>query len=311
MDFDEIISLNPQDFWKHEALDFTPWLFENLHLLGKYLGIDIEPKQREHAVGKFSLDILGTDVVTNRPIIIENQLCHTDHDHLGKLLTYAAGTDAAIVIWIATEIREEHWQTLEWLNSKTVEGLDFFAVVLKVERIGNSKPAVRFEPVVRPNEWQKQTLKAARSSTSEKGEKYREFYQVLIDELRDNYQFTNAKLGQAQCWYAFASGKTGFNYSCNFTGVDTVRAEVYIDCQDRDTNKQYFDSLYNDREAIESAFGEELEWQRLDERRACRICIHRNGTIEDGEEKLKEIRAWVIPRLLKLKEVFGPRIQSM
>ena len=286
-------------------------MYENIERLGRALGLQIEPTKQEHWVGDFSLDILASDLESKRPVIIENQLGATDHDHLGKLLTYAGGTDAAIVIWVCTELREEHRQALEWLNSKTIEGVDFFAVVLEVVKIGESKPAVLFKPIVRPNEWQKTTMKAAQSGQSEKGEKYRRFYQKLIDELRERHRFTNAKAAQAQCWYAFSSGQTGFKYSGNFTGEDTVRAEVYIDCDEGNLAKQRFDALYQQKEQIETEFGEPLEWQRLDEKRACRICIHRGGSVEDSDERLDEIRQWLVLRLLKLKKVFGARLAGL
>jgi hypothetical protein len=311
MEFEELSNIDPRGFWRHEAHDFTPWLYENLERLGRALGLQIEATKQEQAIGEFSLDILAVDLESKRPVIIENQLEATDHDHLGKLLTYAGGTDAAIVIWVSTELREEHRQALEWLNSKTIEGVDFFAVVLEVVKIGNSKPAVLFKPVVRPNEWQKQTMKAAQAGQSEKGEKYRRFYQPLLDELRERHHFTNAKVAQPQCWYAFSSGNSSFNYSANFTGKGTVRAEVYIDCEDRETNNRFFDELHAQREAIEKEFGEPLEWQRLDEKRACRICIHRSGAVEDSDERLEEIRAWLIQRLLKIKQVFAARIASL
>jgi hypothetical protein len=311
MEFAELSHIDPRQYWKHEAHEFTPWLYANIERLGKAVGLTIEATMKESAVGDFSLDILATDVASNRPVIIENQLGATDHGHLGKLLTYAGGTDAAVVVWVATELREEHRQALEWLNSKTVEGVDFFAVVLEVVKIGDSLPAVVFTPVVRPNEWQKQAFKAAHSVPSEKREKYRQFYQPLLDELREKYHFTNAKAAQAQCWYAFSSGRTGFKYSANFTGDNTVRAEVYIDCEDGAANKAAFDTLFAQRKEIEAAFGEPLEWQRLDDRRACRICIHREGSVEDNEAKLAEIRAWLIQRLLKIKQVFGPRIGNL
>lgn len=88
--------------WKHEATDFTNWLAqdENLQLLSEEIGIDISLIQTEASVGKFSVDILAEEDNTGRKIVIENQLEPTNHDHLGKLITYASGFDAEIVIWI-------------------------------------------------------------------------------------------------------------------------------------------------------------------------------------------------------------------
>ena len=96
--------------WENEAADFTPWLGENLAALGEALGLDLELQAQEAPVGGFSLDLLAHEPNTNRPVIIENQLDTTDHDHLGKLITYASGYDANVVVWITREFKDEHRQ---------------------------------------------------------------------------------------------------------------------------------------------------------------------------------------------------------
>ena len=81
---------NLRSIWPDEARDFTPWLAkeENLKLLGDAIGLDLVLEEKESAVGAFSADIFVKEEGTNRRIIIENQLEATDHDHLGKLITY-------------------------------------------------------------------------------------------------------------------------------------------------------------------------------------------------------------------------------
>jgi len=108
--------IDPRNVWRHEALDFTPWLVEHIDLLGQVLGLELEVVGREHAVGAFSVDIKARDVGRNKIVIIENQLEQTDHTHLGQLITYAAGLEAEVVIWVSRETREEHRRALDWLN---------------------------------------------------------------------------------------------------------------------------------------------------------------------------------------------------
>lgn len=308
-DFEEIEPVDIREIWPHEATDFTPWLAENIGRLGRALGMEIEVEEREADVGDFSLDIKAKDLGTGRIVIIENQLNPTDHDHLGKLLTYAGGFDAGVLVWIAKELRDEHRTALEWLNEHTGPDIDFFGVVIEVIRIGNSKPAVNFKPVVYPNEWQKEKV-GGRTSTSPKAEAYREYFQALIDELRTKHKYTGAKVGQPQNWYSFSSGVKGIVTSNSFADDNRVRVEVYIDFGDKERNKALFDHLKGQEASIEKDFGAPLTWERLDAKRASRIAFYREGSIEQSSESLAAIRQWSIENILRFKQVILPRAKA-
>ncbi|MEM8550243.1 MAG: DUF4268 domain-containing protein [Verrucomicrobiota bacterium] len=304
MEFSEIEKVDPRNYWNHEALDFTPWLADNLDKLGQAIGLDLALIEREASVGSFSLDILAKDLGTNSSVIIENQLAVTDHDHLGKLLTYASGVDAEVIVWLATSIREEHRQALDWLNQRTDEKTDFFGVVVEVVTIGDSKPALQFKVIVSPNEWQKEK-KASSSVITEKADKYRQYFQILIDELREKHHFTRAQKASPVNWYSFASGSRLFVYGHNFATRNRVRTEVYIDSGDSEENDAFFEKLNEQKDIIEKELGTHLDWERLENRRASRIVLYRKGSIEDSSEVLEEIREWAIKYLIKFKEVFG------
>ena len=149
--------------WKHEANDFTKWLSEeeNLNTLGEEIGIDIELISTEAKTGSFSTDILASESNTNNKIIIENQLESTDHDHLGKIITYASGHDAKTIIWIVKEVREEHRQAIDWLNEHTDEEINIFLCKIELWKIGNSEIAPKFQIVSSPNNWTKTVKKSA------------------------------------------------------------------------------------------------------------------------------------------------------
>ncbi len=140
---------NLRSIWPDEARDFTPWLAkeQNLKLLGDAVGIDLVLEEKESSVGAFSADIYVKEEGTNRRIIIENQLEATDHDHLGKLITYASGKSADVVIWVVKKARDEHRQAIEWLNQRTDNSLGFFLLEIELWKIDNSRTAVKFNVV--------------------------------------------------------------------------------------------------------------------------------------------------------------------
>jgi len=302
--------LDLRQAWAREAGDFTPWLADNIEELGAALGMDLELEATEASVGDFSLDLLAKDLGTGRNVVIENQLTPTDHDHLGKLLTYAAGFGASVVIWVAETIREEHRQALDWLNQRTDTETEFFGVVVELLQIDDSKPAYDFKPVVFPNEWQKTKRSQTAGRVSARGEAYKQYYQPLIDELREKHRFTGARIAQPQSWYAFSAGTSGVPVSAVFAGDGTARVELYIDLGTVEANKALFDWLLNQKASIETQVGFPLQWERLDAKRASRICVSRSGSIESSAEELEQIRKWQIEKLLIFKRVFAPLVKA-
>lgn len=307
----KLLRVDLRNVWKHEAIDFTPWLVENIDAIGEVLGLELQVVGREQPVGDFSVDILARDLGRNKLVIIENQLEATDHTHLGQLITYAAGLDASVVIWVSREIREEHRQALDWLNRGDGATTEYFGVVIELLQIDGSKPAVNLRMVSSPNKWSPKTLRGALiDDPSGKYALYQQFFQRLIDVLRDKYRFTNARVGQPQNWYTFSSGTNGFQYGASFAAGGRIRAELYIDLGDHHQNVAALEVLRSDKATIEESFGEPLDWELLDGKRACRIAEYRLGVIEDSTESLEEYRRWLIDRLLRFKKVFGSRLHE-
>ena len=310
MKFGDLKKLSLREIWPNETKDFTPWLAKSIESLGEVLGMELELAQQEADVGDFSLDLLATEIGSARQTVIENQLTASDHDHLGKLLTYASGYDAAVVIWIAESFRDEHRQTLDWLNRRTDIDTEFFGVTVEVFQIDESRPTYKFNPVVFPSGWRKSKSRTGRGEISEKREAYRIFFQGLIDELREKHKFTNARKGQAQGWYAFGSGFRGIVYEISFALGDRIRAGLYIDLGEAEKNKALFDVIFSDKETVETKIGESLNWERLNEKRASRIAVYRTGSIDSDIETLESIKDWAVEMMLKFKEVLGAQLEN-
>jgi len=293
-------------YWQNEARDFTPWLAEHSGELGDVVGIDLEVVDTEVAVGRYKVDILANDTGAKRKVVIENQLENTDHDHLGKLLTYAAGLDADVVIWLAAAFTDEHRAAFEWLNRNSQEGVDFIAVQMELLQIDESKPAAMFEMVVSPSGW---AAKTNRRPVSERSEKYRSFFQKLIDTLRGKHSFTRARIGQPQSWYNFPSGTSALPFAASFAQGGRACIQVYVDLGDGQANLAALNYL-RDIPDIENELGHELDWEELPSSRACRIAVYRDGSMDSSQSELESIQEWMVERLLKFGQTFSPRLPA-
>lgn len=287
MELGRIEAVDLRAIWPHEAHDLTPWLLENADVLEDALGIELELTAAEHGVGSFSLDLLGRDMTNDCVLIVENQLTPTDHDHLGKLITYAAGTDAQTVVWLAPSFREEHREALELLNELGGERVRFFGVELSAIRIGDSQPAPRLELRVEPNDWHARLSSVARgvSQGSGKPALYLEFWSRFLDRVRDERPgWTRARKPGALNWFRMECPfKGGPFYSCSFAQGGKIRSELYIDYTEPESVGVLFAILAEHRGRIEELYGAPLSWEELPERRASRIADYADGDVADIE----------------------------
>jgi Domain of unknown function (DUF4268) len=292
-DLAKLVPLDPHNVWPHEAHDFTPWLLENADELAEVLEIDIELTTNEHPVGRFALDLLGHDLTNDCVLIVENQLTMTDHSHLGQILTYAAGTEAGTIVWMATDFREEHRQALDWLNILAEGNARFFGVEIGAVKIADSPPAPLFKLRAQPNDWAAQVALAARASTqgTGKGALYAEFWERVIGRLQQEHPtWSNARKAPAANWLTLPSPfKTAAYLSMGFASGGKLRVELYIDSQDSAAVDALYAFLKEHREDIEARYGEPLTWEELPDKRASRVAAYSDGDILNAQDHEKYI----------------------
>ncbi|WP_217915160.1 DUF4268 domain-containing protein [Miltoncostaea marina] len=302
-----------REVWPNEAADFTPWLLQNAEALGDALGIELEIEAAEHAVGGFSLDLVGRDLTHDCALIVENQIEGTDHSHLGQLLTYAGGVaEVGTVVWIAQAFREEHRQALDWLNEHTDESVRVFGVALRAVRIGDSMPAPLFDVVAKPNDWQKR-VRATTRPAGERERAYEEFWGALLDRLRADAPGLvggRAKVPTSP-YLSFRSSIPNATVYATF-GQRHARVELYIDSGDAARNAEIFGALLERRAEIEAGYGGPLEFEAA-EHRQIRKVLTRLETPASAvlvPEVHGELRAWfadVIPRFVGAFEAAARR----
>ena len=293
--------------WEHEAHDFTPWLAENISLLSGTLGINLEVRAQEAQVGIYSLDILAHDRDHDRPVVIENQLGTTDHDHLGKLLTYAAGFNANTMVWVAGEFRDEHREALDLLNQRTDVDTQFFGVEMELTKIGDSLPAPSFKLVAIPRKWRnpKQRSEGGRS------ERYRTFYRELIERINMGAPgFTDIPIEKVGTKHHCPIAQEGrkANYTASLPGGDRAWVELIIQSDDR---KELFGLLEEGKEDVQDKLGEFLLWRDEHYGNSAIILERQYNGPFDAPETKEELQDWMVERLLNFKKVFGPRLAEL
>lgn len=301
-----------REIWPLEDRDFTPWLAGNLDQLGEQLSMRLELDRAEMPVGPFSLDILARNLDTQTVVAIENQIADTDHSHLGQLLTYAAGVNAEIMIWIAARFRDEHRAAIDRLNEATDDTMNFFGVEVEAVRIGDSLNAPLFRAVAVPNAW----LKSQPGNPGEMTEtrrKYMEYWKPLLEELSTRYGWGPIKTVNSTNEYLAGSGLGrgfgSFGRTMRFTSANQAKVELTIQKQDKDWNKAVFDTLLESCEQIEAEMGP-MVWERLDDYAMSRIGVAKPGSIRDPEEELENHRSWMIGHVSKFPSVLRPYLED-
>ena len=292
--------------WKNEAQDFTKWLAkeENLNLLGNELDIDIDLINMEAKTGSFSTDILAMESNTENKIVIENQLESTDHDHLGKIITYASGHDAKTIIWIVKDVREEHRRAIDWLNEHTDEDINIFLCRIELWKIDESNLAPKFQIVSSPNNWTKTIKRSTDNKLSATKLLQLNYWTKLAERLEDLTEF-NARKPNPQHWYDLAIGSSLAHISLT---VNTLKKEIRIETWISD-NKDLYDYLESQKEVIEKELGYSLNCERLDDKKASRISISKKIDI-NKEENWDEAIDWHLEKAVEFYNVFSMRIKD-
>ncbi len=297
-----------RDVWKHESLDFTKWLQDNIDVLNDVLDLSLSSAEREQPAGDFYVDLVAEDEDGNT-VVIENQLEKSNHDHLGKLITYLASVGAKTAIWIVAEPRPEHVSAIAWLNESSPAA--FYLLKIEGIKIGDSTPAPLLTQIVGPSE----ESRKVGETKKELAERYvirQAFWSKLLERAKERTKLhANISPGQYS-WIGTSAGRRGlgFNYAVR---QHEASVELYID-RGKDTdeeNKTIFDTLVASKDDIEATFGEPLEWQRLESKRACRI----RKEIELGgyrdEARWPANQDAMIDAMIRLEKALKPHIAKL
>ena len=299
----KLTEVDVRDLWKHEQYDFSNWLAkeENIKLLDDEIGLTLIDINKEVYIGSYRCDLVAKDETTGQIVIIENQLEATNHDHLGKIIMYAAGLDAKTIIWIVKEAREEHKAAIEWLNNNSSEEIGFFLIELHAYKINDSLPAPMFKVVEKPNNFTKTSKqnysdKELNRSQNERLMFWEEFNTVIVSKGKP----FSVRKPTTDHWYDVAIGTSEAHLAINLVNKENkIVLELYIL-----DNKNLFDHIYEDKEKIENTLQMSFSWERLDGKKASRIKHDVLGLDFSDHSNYPQLMDECIEKILKMRDVF-------
>lgn len=304
--------------WPDEARDFSPWLAqeENLALIGETLNFGgdwLELLETEANVGRFRADIVCQDTSREDHIVlIENQFGHSDHDHLGKLLTYAAGRKAKTIIWIAEHIRDEHRAAVDLLNEATDDQYQFFALEIELWKIGDSQIAPRFGIVAKPNDWSRNITKTVRRTAdgnlTELKRTYIDYWTAFKEYLGDHSQLRCQKPSPQQ-WMYLPIGRSYFTLTASLNTQESW-IQAFLEFHG-DNGTQFFNAMKQQQTQIDAESEFELTWDELPNRKGAKILVKKTGVIPTDQKSWEEQHKWLVEKLNHLYVLFHKRVKYL
>ena len=295
-----------REVWKHEAYNFTQWLEENIDVLNGTLDLELISAEREQAAGPFSIDLVA-ESSDGESYVIENQLEKSNHDHLGKLLTYYASRQGRGAIWIVAEPRPEHVTAMARLNEAS--GADFYLVKVEAIRIDESPAAPLLTLIVGPSEEAKQAGQS-KKDFAERHDTRKHFWTELLKhpEAKLHAHITPGP----NTWLGTASGVPGLSLNYVITKTDSG-VELYIDRgkESDDENTSIYNQFLSSRHEIDSTISHPVSWQQLDGRRACRIRVPLPGGYASPQDQWPEIHKRMIHAMNELDTALRPVLRQL
>lgn len=296
-----LIEVDVRELWKHEQYDFSNWLAKdsNIEYLNEILGLTLIDVNKEINVGPYRCDIVATDETSGLKVIIENQLESTNHDHLGKIITYASGLDAKVIVWIVKEAKEEHRAAIEWLNNYTSSEIDFFLIEIHAYKIGDSNPAPKFEVVEKPNDFVKRSKNMDDGELNTSQTERLIFWTQFNEKILSKGKPFNLRKPTTDHWYDVAIGTSAAKIAVDLVNKENcIVIELYIH-----SDKELYDSLFEKKNEIERELDMLFEWDRLDSKKASRIKHYIHGLDFENHSNYDQMMDEVIDKVIRMRRV--------
>jgi hypothetical protein len=214
------------------------------------------------------------------------------------------------IVLVAADFSKELTTSVMWLNEK---GLDIRCIRLKpysdngrvlidVQQVIPLPEAIEYTVQIRQKERQE------RKDRQERHVLRKKFWTALLTFAKSRTPLhSNISPGEYP-WIATGSGMRGLTWNY-VIGMHDARVELYIDRGNAEENKAIIDRLIQVREDVEKVFGEALDWQRLEDKRSCRIKKESTlGGYRNPEDEWPQIIGWMVDAMIRLEAALGPQV---
>ncbi len=137
----------------------------------------------------------------------------------------------------------------------------------------------------------------------------RNFWKQILPQLTDTNLFENVSPSD-NAWLNAGGGISGISYSLGIN-QKCARIDLTISSSSKETNKRYFYMLYKDKDAIEEAFGNSLEWKELPEYKLSVITFELSDVNLYDENDWLAVNEFIVYNLPKFEEAFKPFIKNL
>lgn len=302
MKLGNLTEVDIRSIWAHEQYDFSQWLAskENINKLGETLGLSLSDIETEKKIGSYRCDIACKDILTEKIVLIENQLEEANHEHLGKIVTYAAGLEASVIVWIVAKARPEHIRAIEWINKNTNGDIAFFLIELHAYKIDDSAPAPSFTIINKqPNEFVKTAKALLAKGDMHDAEAFRlDFWNKFNDAIEKNGKPFNTRKTSTDNWFTVSIGSSQWEIKIYLSNQEH-KIRVSFNIKD---NKALYDKLFSHKADIETIVGEPLDWDRADSCKSSFISLSIPGLNFADQNNYPQLMNMTIEKVVVLRD---------
>lgn len=223
--------------------------------------------------------------------------------------------DEVRIVLVSADFSSEITTSVMWLNKR---GLDVRCIRLCPYKMGDKVlvDATQIIPLPEAADYEvklREQTQETKKLRSKRQETFKRFWLQFIElSARHSDLFAN-RSSTSDHWLSAGIGRAGFHINVSLI-EDRARVECYLRVgkNNASLNKQLFNILKSQRDSIEAAFGEKLDWQDLPGKDGCRVCIDNlAGGWKSPEAEWPALQQWLSDRAAKLDKALKAPIQAL